>query len=75
MTVRPGVNGGMYKKKQPKLKPVNYILIKDIDEYIPKIKKLGGTITQPKQEVLGVGWIASAIDPKGNAFAIMQNMR
>jgi predicted enzyme related to lactoylglutathione lyase len=75
MTVRPGVNGGMYKNEHPEFKPVNYILIEDIDEYIPKIKQLGGTITQPKQEVLGVGWIASAIDPEGNAFAIMQTMR
>jgi predicted enzyme related to lactoylglutathione lyase len=75
MTVRPGVNGGMYKKDQPELKPVNYILIEDIDEYTQKIKQLGGTITQPKQEVPGVGWIALAIDPEGNSFAIMQSMR
>ena len=75
MTVRPGVNGGMYKKDQPELKPVNYILVEDIDEYIQKIKHLGGTITQPKQEVPGVGWIALAIDPEGNPFAIIQNMR
>ncbi|PVX26790.1 MAG: glyoxalase [Candidatus Bathyarchaeum sp.] len=75
MAVRPGVNGGMYKKDSPELKPVNYILIEDIDEYIQKIKQLGGTITQPKQEVTGVGWIASAVDPEGNAFAVMQSMR
>ena len=75
MTMRPGVNGGMYKKEQPELKPVNYILIEDIDEHIQKIKNLGGTITRPKQEVPGVGWIALAIDPEGNAFAIMQSMR
>jgi len=75
MPVRPGVNGGMYKKDQPELKPVNYILIEDIDEYIQKIKQLGGTITQPKQEVPGVGWIALAIDPEGNPFAVLQRMR
>ena len=43
--VRPGVNGGMYRKDQPELKPVNYILVDDIDESIQKIKNLGGTIT------------------------------
>ena len=75
MTVRPGVNGGMYKKEHPELKPVNYILVEDIDEYIQKIKQLGGTITQPKQEVPGVGWIALATDPEDNPFAIIQNMR
>ena len=71
MTIRPGVNGGMYKKEQPELKPVNYILIEDIDENILKIKSLGGSITRPKQEVPGVGWIALAVDPEGNAFGIM----
>ena len=75
MTVRPGVNGGMYKKDQPELKPVNYILVEAIDEYIQKIKNLGGKITRPKQEVPGVGWIALALDPEGNPIAIMQSMR
>ena len=73
--VRPGVNGGMYKKDQPELKPVNYILVEDIDESIQKIKNLGGTITQPKQQVPGIAWIAQAIDPEGNPFAIMQSIR
>jgi len=75
MTIRSGVNGGMYKKEQSELKPVNYILIEDIDEHILKIKNLGGSITRPKQELPGVGWIALAVDPEGNAFAIMQSMR
>ena len=75
MPVRPGVNGGMYKKDQPELKPVNYILVDDIDESIQKIKNLGGTITQPKQQVPGIAWIAHAIDPEGNPFAIMQSIR
>lgn len=75
MTVRPGVNGGMPKKDSPELKPVNYILIEDIDDYIQKIKILGGTITQQKQEITGVGWIAHCTDPEGNQFAIMQSMR
>jgi len=73
--VRPGVNGAMYKKDQPELKPVNYILVEDIDESIRKIRNLGGTITQPKQQVPGIAWIAQAIDPEGNPFAILQSMR
>jgi predicted enzyme related to lactoylglutathione lyase len=72
---RPGVNGGMFKKEQPELKPVNYILVDDIDESMQKVKDLGGTITRPKQQVPNVGWIAHAIDPEGNAFAIMQSLR
>ena len=73
--VIPGVNGGMYKKDQPGLKPINYILVDNIDESIQKIKDLGGTITQPKQQIPGIAWIAHAIDPEGNPFAILQSRR
>jgi len=44
------------------------------DEYIEKIKKLGGKIIVPKQEVPQVGWTAVATDPEGNHFAILQPM-
>jgi len=70
--LRLGVNGGMYKKDSPELKPVNYISVESIDEYIEKIKTLGGKIVQPKQEVPDVGWIAVALDPEGNQFAMLQ---
>jgi hypothetical protein len=75
MTLRPGVNGGMTKKEQPTQKPVNYIQVENIDQQIQKIKTLGGKITLPKQEVPGVGWIASALDPEGNPFAVLQSVR
>jgi predicted enzyme related to lactoylglutathione lyase len=73
--LRPGVNRGMYKKDRPELKAVNYISVESIDEYIEKIKALGGKIVQPKQEVPDVGWIAIALDPEGNHFAMLQPMR
>lgn len=70
--LRPGVNGGLYKKDRPELKPVNYFSVENIDQFIDKIKKLGGKIISPKQQVQNVGWIAVAVDPEGNQFAIMQ---
>src|SRR4030042_1142184 len=57
MLLRPGVNGGMYKKQQAEQKPVNYISVDSIDESIEKVTKLGGKIISPKQEVPTVGWI------------------
>ncbi len=72
--VRPGVNGGMYKKTDKTMKPVNYINVESADEYIARIKKLGGKIIVPKQEVTQVGWTAIAEDPEGNLFAILQPM-
>jgi hypothetical protein len=72
--MRPGINGGLYKKtKETKeMKPVVYISVESVDAYIEKIKKLGGKIIVPKQEVPQVGWTAIAVDPEGNQFALLQ---
>ena len=72
MLLRPGVNGGMMKKQNPEHKPVNYIAVESVDEYSKKIEELGGKITEPKQEIPGIGWWAFALDPEGNLFGIFQ---
>ena len=75
MLLRPGVNGGMMKKQNPEHKTVNYILVESVDEYVKKIESLGGKIVVPKMEVPGIGWWASALDPEGNQFAILQTLQ
>jgi predicted enzyme related to lactoylglutathione lyase len=75
MLQRPGVNGGMVKKENPEQKPVNYISVDSVDESIKRVKKLGGKIIMPKQEVPNVGWIATAADPEGNLIALLQPQR
>jgi uncharacterized protein len=72
MLKRPGVNGGMYKKQDPQNKPINYYSVESITDFLAKIEKMGGKITQPKQEVPEVGWIAAAEDPEGNQLALIQ---
>jgi predicted enzyme related to lactoylglutathione lyase len=72
MLIRPGVNGGMYKRMGPESKPVNYISVESINDFLEKIMKAGGKVTQSKQEVQEVGWIAAAEDPEGNAFALLE---
>ena len=75
MLQRLGVNGGMFKKEKPEQKPVNYISVENIDDSIEKVKKLGGKIITPKQEVPNIGWIATATDPEGNHIAMIQATR
>ncbi len=75
MALRPGVNGGMYKRERPENKPVNYISVESIDKSIKLVKTLGGKIVQEKQEVMGVGWVAIALDPEGNPIAMLQPMQ
>ena len=74
MPQRPGVNGGMMKRQNPEHKPVNYIAVESVDEYVKKIEALGGRVVVPKMEVPGIGWWASALDPEGNQFAILQSV-
>jgi predicted enzyme related to lactoylglutathione lyase len=74
MPLRPGINGGMMKKQNPEHKPVNYIGVESIDEYVKKIEALGGKVIVPKTEIPGIGWFALALDPEGNQFGIFQNM-
>ncbi len=74
MLLRPGVNGGMYKKQVPESKSINYFAVESISDFLAKIEKMGGRITQSKQEVPEIGWIAAAEDPEGNLFALIQSI-
>lgn len=72
--IRQGVNGGLYQKekKSENMTPLNYINVESVDEYIEKIKALGGKIIVPKQEIPDTGWTAIAVDPEGNYFGLFQ---
>ena len=74
MLLRNGVNGGIVKRLNPEHKPVNYIAVESVDEYVKKIEEFGGIVVFPKMEVPTVGWWALALDTDGNQFAIMQIM-
>jgi len=50
MPLRPGVNGGMFKKDNPELKFVNYFSVESIDDYIQKIKALGGKFSRQSRK-------------------------
>jgi predicted enzyme related to lactoylglutathione lyase len=76
MPIRPGVNGGLYSRKDAQkpqeAKQTNYISVESVNEYSKKIEELGGTIKIPKMEIPGIGWWALAIDPEGNNFGLLE---
>jgi len=72
---RPGINGGMFRKLEAGIKPINYFAVESINDFLAKIEKLGGKVISPKQEVPNVGWIAAAEDPEGNQFALIQPLQ
>lgn len=73
---RPGVNGGMYEKKNatsPDLAiAINYISVESVEQYSKKVTALGGKILVPKMEIPGIGWWALAVDPEGNKFGMLE---
>jgi predicted enzyme related to lactoylglutathione lyase len=73
--LRPGVNGGLYKKQTLDNKPLNYYSVESITEFLDKVVKAGGKVVQPKEEVPEIGWVAAAEDPEGNPFALIELMR
>lgn len=75
----PGINGGITPRMGEPAKsgaPVNAfvctISVDNIDRYIEKIKKAGGTMALDKMDVPGVGWLAYCKDPEENIFGILQ---
>jgi predicted enzyme related to lactoylglutathione lyase len=69
----PGINGGLMQRRDPAQPIVNSIDVSNIDEYIMKIERAGGTIVVPKMPIPTVGWLAYFKDPDGNIHGIYQN--
>ena len=66
-----GINGGLSVQGEEGMENVNTIGVQDVDKAIEKIKRNGGTITQDKMTLPGVGYMAYFRDPDGNEFGIM----
>jgi uncharacterized protein len=74
MPSEPGaINGGIFKRQAPDQKPLNYVTVESVDDYVKKAKSLGATSTMDKMAVPGMGWFAQLIDPQGNPFAVWQD--
>jgi predicted enzyme related to lactoylglutathione lyase len=67
-----GVNGGMMKRQAPEHGPLMYFLVESADDYVARIKSLGGQVVMDKQAVPGMGYFAVALDPQHNPFAIWE---
>ena len=70
--LRPGVNGGLYKRDSPQQQALNYINVESVEEYSKKVTDLGGQIVVKKTEIPGMGWFAIAVDPEGNTFGLFE---
>jgi len=49
-----------------------YVWVDSIDESLPRVTELGGTVVEGKREVPGMGWYAVLNDSEGNEIAIWE---
>lgn len=68
----PGVSGGMGERRLPGQTNMNYIGVPSVEEYITKVKKLGGSIIMPRTAVTGWGYLAICVDTENNNFGLWQ---
>ncbi|CAN5540547.1 MAG: VOC family protein [Chloroflexi bacterium] len=52
----------------------NYVGVDSIDQALPRIEQLGGSVVQPKEEVPGQGWYAVVNDPEGNKLGLWESL-
>ncbi len=73
MPKQPGViNGGIHKRQSPKQRPINYVNVESVDEYVQKATGLGARVLIEKMPVPGMGYFANLVDPEGNPFGVWE---
>jgi hypothetical protein len=75
-TSGPGELGGALGKRGEMAGQTvrNYIAVDDIDAAVAKVKELGGTITEGKTEIPGMGWFAVGTDSEGNTLSLYKGL-
>ena len=66
------VGAGIAKREQDWQRATPTIDVPSADEYAARIEAAGGTITQPKTFMPGVGSLVGFRDTEGNDFAILE---
>jgi len=69
----PGIDGAIARRQHPNERIQNTVNVKNIDKFVKKIEKNGGTIYVPKMAVPGIGWLVYFTDTEGNLHGIMES--
>jgi predicted enzyme related to lactoylglutathione lyase len=67
-----GINGAITPRMMPEQVTTDTIGVESVDDSLKKIVEAGGTITQPKQAVPGIGYVAYCTVTEGNLFGVIQ---
>jgi hypothetical protein len=67
-----GINGAITPRIISEQVTIDTIGVESLDNSLKKIVEAGGTITQPKPAIPGIGYIAYCTDTEGNLFGVIQ---
>ena len=71
-----GVGGAIGKRGEMAPEKLRtYVSVDSIDEALPRVSQLGGSIVEAKREVPGMGWYAVLNDSEGNEIALWESAR
>ena len=68
-----GVDGGMMQRQMPQQQTIVYIDVPAVDEYVDKVKRLGGSVVVPKTAIPGDGYFAVCLDTENNGFGLWED--
>ena len=68
-----GIPGGMAMRQRPGETITSYIYVTSVDEYMAKVKKLGGKVVTPKITIPHTGYLAVCLDTEKNTFGIWES--
>lgn len=68
----PGVNAGLAKREDPSQFVTPFISVPSVDDYVARVVAGGGTITQPKMTIPGIGYLAAFRDTEGNTVGMLE---
>jgi uncharacterized protein len=66
------LGGGMMQRLAPQQQITMYIEVPSVDEYVDRVKKLGGRVCFPKTAVPGMGYFAVCLDLENNGFGLWE---
>ena len=70
-----GVGGAIGKRGEMAPEKLRtYVSVDSIDEALPRVSQLGGSVVEAKREVPGMGWYAVLNDSEGNEIALWESV-
>ncbi|TAJ45753.1 VOC family protein [Methanofollis fontis] len=67
-----GIGGDLFRREEAGQCMMLYIDVLSIDDYLERIRDLGGRVLTGRTAVPGMGWLAVCEDTEGNRFGLWQ---